>query len=276
LLDDQLLDNLRAVQLRNGLRPDETLRSNDFTVEMETGTGKTYVYLRTIYELNRRYGFSKFVIVVPSVAIKEGVYKTLQITRDHFASLYGGVPCEFFLYDSGKLGQVRGFATSPNLQIMVVTVGAINKKDVNNLYKPQEKTGGEEPVRLIQATRPVVIVDEPQSVDGGLEGQGKQALGAMAPLCTLRYSATHVGQAPHGVPPRRRRRLRARTGEADRGGLARDRGRPQPALREARLDKQHGRQGEGEARGRRAAGQGSGPQGGSGRRELRSPGDHQA
>jgi len=192
LLDDQLLENLRAVQLRNGLRPDESLRSKDFTVEMETGTGKTYVYLRTIYELNRRYGFSKFVIVVPSVAIKEGVYKTLQITRDHFAALYGGVPCEFFLYDSSKLGQVRGFATSANLQVMVVTVGAINKKDVNNLYKPQEKTGGEEPVRLIQATRPVVIVDEPQSVDGGLGGQGKQALAAMSPLCTLRYSATHA------------------------------------------------------------------------------------
>jgi type III restriction enzyme len=87
---------------------------------------------------------------------------------------------------------VRNFATSPHIQIMVVTVGAINKKDVNNLYKDSEKTGGEKPIDLIKATRPVLIVDEPQSVDGGLQGQGKQALGAMNPLCTLRYSATHA------------------------------------------------------------------------------------
>ncbi len=192
LLDDQILANLNDVQLRNGLRPTESLATGDFTVEMETGTGKTYVYLRSIFELNRRFGFTKFVIVVPSVAIKEGVYKTLQITEDHFRSLYANVPFEYFLYDSGKLGQVRNFATSPNIQIMVVTVGAINKKDVNNLYKDSEKTGGEKPIDLIRATRPIVIVDEPQSVDGGLEGRGKEALGMMSPLCTLRYSATHA------------------------------------------------------------------------------------
>ena len=133
LLDDDLLTNLREVQLRNGLKPAEILSSGDFTVEMETGTGKTYVYLRTIFELNRTYGFTKFVIVVPSVAIKEGVYKTLQITQDHFGSLYGNATCEFFLYDSGRLDQVRNFATSPHIQVMVMTVGAINKKDVNNL-----------------------------------------------------------------------------------------------------------------------------------------------
>ena len=159
---------------------------------METGTGKTYVYLRTIFELNRRFGFTKFVIVVPSVAIKEGVYKTLQITEDHFRSLYANAPFEYFLYDSGKLGQVRNFATSPHIQIMVVTVGAINKKDVNNLYKESEKTGGEKPIDLIRATRPIVIVDEPQSVDGGLEGAARKPSGMMSPLCTLRYSATHV------------------------------------------------------------------------------------
>jgi type III restriction enzyme len=192
LLDDEILGNLGDIQLRNGLRPSTTLASGDFTVEMETGTGKTYVYLRTIFELNRRYGFTKFVIVVPSVAIKEGVYKTLQMTEEHFRSLYANAPFEYFLYDSSKLGQVRNFATSPNIQIMVVTVGAINKKDVNNLYKDSEKTGGEKPIDLIRATRPVLIVDEPQSVDGGLEGRGKEALGAMDPLCTLRYSATHV------------------------------------------------------------------------------------
>jgi type III restriction enzyme len=192
LLDDELLKNLADIQLRGGLPPSGSLTSGDFTVEMETGTGKTYVYLRTIFELNKRYGFSKFVIVVPSVAIKEGVYKTLQITEDHFKGLYAGVPFDYFLYDSGKPGPVRNFATSSNIQIMVVTVGAINKKDVNNLYKETEKTGGEKPIDLIKATRPIIIVDEPQSVDGGLEGRGKEALDAMNPLCTLRYSATHV------------------------------------------------------------------------------------
>ena len=104
------------VQFRNGLAPSESLKSGDFTVEMETGTGKTYVYLRTILELNKRYGFStKFVIVVPSIAIKEGVYKTLQITDEHFRALYSGTPFEYFLYDSAKLGQVRNFATNPHV-----------------------------------------------------------------------------------------------------------------------------------------------------------------
>ena len=192
LLDDELLKNLNEIQIRNGLAPSTTLASGDITVEMETGTGKTYVYLRTVFELNKRYGFTKFVIVVPSIAIKEGVYKTLQITEDHFRGLYAGVPFDYFLYDSAKLGQVRNFATTAQIQIMLVTVGAINKKDVNNLYKDSEKTGGEKPIALIKATRPIVIVDEPQSVDGGLAGRGKEALVAMTPLCTLRYSATHV------------------------------------------------------------------------------------
>ena len=192
LLDDEILKNLHGVQLRGSLAQSATLTSGDFTVEMETGTGKTYVYLRTIFELNKRFGFSKFVIVVPSVAIKEGVYKALQMTEDHFRGLYAGTPCDYFLYDSSKLGQVRNFATSSQIQVMVVTVGAINKKDVNNLYKDSEKTGGERPIDLIKATRPIVIVDEPQSVDGGLQGKGREALDAMDPLCTLRYSATHV------------------------------------------------------------------------------------
>ena len=194
LPDEEIFANLNDVQLRNGLSPSAALDSGDFTVEMETGTGKTYVYLRTIFELNKRYGFTKFVIVVPSVAIKEGVYKSLQITDDHFRALYSGTPFEYFLYDSTKLGQVRNFATSPQIQIMVVTVGAINKRDVNNLYKDSEKTGGEKPIDLIRATRPILIVDEPQSVDGGLQGRGREALVAMNPLCTLRYSATHANE----------------------------------------------------------------------------------
>jgi len=192
LLDDEVFTNLHEIQMRNGLRPSDNLASGDFTVEMETGTGKTYVYLRTIFELNEKYGFTKFVIVVPSVAIREGVYKTLQITEEHFRGIYANTPFEYFIYDSSKLGQVRNFATSPHIQIMIVTVGAINKKDVNDLYKDSEKTGGEKPIDLVRATRPIIIVDEPQSVDGGLQGLGKQALEAMNPLCTLRYSATHV------------------------------------------------------------------------------------
>ena len=211
LLDDEIGGNLSAIQLRNGLPPSTAL-SGDFTVEMETGTGKTYVYLRSMFELNRRYGFTKFVVVVPSVAIKEGVNKTLQITREHFEALYPGAKgYEFFQYDSEKLGQVRNFATSPNIQIMVITVGAINKfgdedaaaaeesdeakrreKSKNKMYRASEKTGGERPIDLIRNTRPILVVDEPQSVDGGIDGKGKKALERMDPLCTLRYSATHA------------------------------------------------------------------------------------
>ena len=190
--DDALLANLQQVQLRNGLLPEGALKSHDFTVEMETGTGKTYVYLRTVFELNQRYGFTKFIVVVPSVAIKEGVNKSLHIIGPHLRAIYSGVPFEHFVYDSAKLGQVRNFATNPQVQVMVVTVGAINKRDVNNIYQPNEKTGGERPIDLVRATNPVLIVDEPQSVDGGLRGQGRQALHGMNPLCTLRYSATHA------------------------------------------------------------------------------------
>lgn len=192
LTEEELLENLHAVQLRNGQRPSSGPISRDFTVEMETGTGKTYVYLRTLFELNKQYGFTKFVIVVPSVAIREGVYASIRLMSEHFRGLYANQPFEYFVYDSSKLGQVRNFATSPHIQIMVVTVGAINKKEVNNLYKDPEKLNGERPIDLIRACCPLLIVDEPQSVDGGLEGQGRKALQEMNPLCTLRYSATHV------------------------------------------------------------------------------------
>lgn len=192
LLDDEILANLGEIQLRNGLPASEKLVSGDFTVEMETGTGKTYVYLRTAFELHRRYGFTKFIIVVPSVAIREGVYKALEMTADHFRSLFDGVPFDFFLYDSTKLGQVRNFATSPHVQFMVVTVQALVRKDYAVVYKDSEKLGGEKPIDLIRSVRPILIVDEPQSVDGGLEGKGRQALAEMKSLCTLRYSATHA------------------------------------------------------------------------------------
>ena len=172
LLDDEILKNLADIQLRHGLPLSSTLASGDFTVEMETGTGKTYVYLRTIFELNKRYGFTKFVVVVPSVAIKEGVYK---IAPDHRRAFQGPLRRRALRATSSTIRRNSArCATSPparSIQIMVVTVGAINKKDVNNLYKDSEKTGGEKPIDLIRATRPIVIVDEPQSVDGGLEGR---------------------------------------------------------------------------------------------------------
>ncbi|MCC7172788.1 MAG: DEAD/DEAH box helicase family protein [Planctomycetes bacterium] len=194
LLPERMHENLRDVQLRNGLRQSENLESSDFTVEMETGTGKTYVYLRTIFELNRDFGFTKFIIVVPSVAIREGVATSLRVTAEHFRALYGGVTLESFTYDSSNLGQLRNFATSSRIQVMVVTVGAINKKDTNNIYGKgaNEETGGARPIDLIRATQPILIVDEPQKVDGGLSGAGREALQAMNPLCTLRYSATHA------------------------------------------------------------------------------------
>jgi type III restriction enzyme len=134
------------------------------------------------------------------------------------------VPFDYFLYDSSKLGQVRNFATSATIQVMVVTVGAINKKDVNNLYKDSEKTGGEKPIDLIRATRPIVIVDEPQSVDGGLKAR-QEALDAMNPLCTLRYSATHVDKHHMVYRLDARGRLRAQAGQADRGGVGHGGGR---------------------------------------------------
>lgn len=192
--NEVILEDLLKVQLRHGLKPSQDLKNRDFTVEMETGTGKTYVYLRTIFELNQRCGFTKFVIVVPSVAIKEGVYHSLQAMEEHFRSIYSAVPFDFFIYDSGKLGQVRNFAASPNIQIMVVTIQALVRKDHAVVYKDSEKTGGEKPIDLIRSTRPVLIIDEPQSVDGGDDGKGKQALDAMNPLCTLRYSATHASK----------------------------------------------------------------------------------
>ncbi|RXE84740.1 restriction endonuclease subunit R, partial [Enterococcus faecium] len=166
------------------------LVSKNYTVEMETGTGKTYVYLRTIFELNRHYGFTKFIIVVPSVAIKEGVHKSLEMLKGHFGRLYSNTPFEFFQYDSSRLGEVRNFAVSPQVQIMLVTVAAINKT-TNKIREASEQLGGEQAIDLIKATNPIVIVDEPQSVYGGARGAGRKALDDFNAIATFRYSATH-------------------------------------------------------------------------------------
>jgi len=198
LLDEDIHENIKEVQLRNGLAPSGSFDSMNFTVEMETGTGKTYVYLRTIFELNRLYGFTKFIIVVPSVAIKEGVYKSLQITETHFKGLYENVQFDYFVYDSQKLGQVRNFATSDYIQIMVINIDAFRKSftdpdkedKANIIHRPHDRMTGNRPIEFIQATNPIVIIDEPQSVD--TTGKSREAIASLNPLCTLRYSATHV------------------------------------------------------------------------------------
>jgi type III restriction enzyme len=192
---ETILANLRDVQNRTGLAPETSLDSMNFTIEMETGTGKTYVYLRTIYELHQFYGFTKFMIVVPSVAIKEGVDTSVRMLREHFGSLYGNPPMSFSQFDGGNLSRVRSFATSSSIQIMIVTVASINKK-TNKIYQPAEDLDFEVPAHLIRATNPIIIVDEPQSVygDTGIgskKGAGRGALEDLNALATLRYSATH-------------------------------------------------------------------------------------
>ena len=197
----QLEENLHVVQEANNLpltRDVTEGRLRDFTIEMETGTGKTYVYTRTIYELNRRYGLTKFVIVVPSVAIREGVKKSFESTRAHFEQLYDHTPLECFVYDSGKLGAITSFAVSSSIQVMIINIGAFNKemdaderKGVTNIFhRPSEKLiGGRSPQELVSSCNPIVIIDEPQSVDNTAKSQ--HAIDTLNPLFVLRYSATH-------------------------------------------------------------------------------------
>lgn len=189
VIDDKtLLENMNAVQKKMNLPQTPDLENNHFCVEMETGTGKTYVYTKTIFELNKRYGFTKFIIVVPSVAIREGVYKSLQITNDHFANQYDNTPCRYFIYNSAKLSDVRQFATSANIEIMIINIDAFKKAE-NIINQAQDKLNGETAMRYIQDTKPIVIVDEPQSVDN--TPKAKDAIASLNPLCVLRYSATH-------------------------------------------------------------------------------------
>lgn len=197
----QLLENLHAVQEANSLpltRDVTEGRLRDFTIEMETGTGKTYVYTRTIHELNRRNGLTKFVIVVPSVAIREGVKKSFESTRAHFEQLYDHTPLECFVYDSNKLGAITNFAVSSSIQVMIINIGAFNKemdaderKGITNIFhRPSEKLiGGRSPQELVSSCNPIVIIDEPQSVDNTAKSQ--HAIDTLNPLFVLRYSATH-------------------------------------------------------------------------------------
>lgn len=206
LNDAKLLENMHSIQKRNNLPltaanwlgPNqipfaEPLELRDrtfpqFSIEMETGTGKTYVYTKTIFELNRKYGFTKFIIVVPSVAIREGVYKSFEVTQEHFSLQYDNVPCRYFIYNSSKLSDVRQFATSANIEIMIINIDAFKKAE-NVINQVQDRLNGESAMRYIQDTHPIVIIDEPQSVDN--TPKSKEAIASLNPMCVLRYSATH-------------------------------------------------------------------------------------
>ena len=191
LTKEQIVKNTMAVQERNDII-DAKSDDLNFSIEMETGTGKTYVYLRTIHELHQHYGWKKFIIVVPSVAIREGVLKNLAITREHFADLYNKPEMNYYVWDSKKTGQAREFATNDTLQIMVITIDSFAK--AANIMNKQSDYG--RPLDFIRATNPVVIVDEPQNMETEVR---KAAIKSLNPLCTLRYSATHKN--PYRLTP---------------------------------------------------------------------------
>jgi len=190
LSQEQILANLKTIQVENEISQSSELDGMNFSVEMETGTGKTYVYLRTIYELFQQYGFKKFVIVVPSVAIREGVLKNLKITHEHFQNLYDNIPIHFQVYDSTKVSSLRGFASGNTIEVLVINIDSF-AKDENIINKPNDKLNGQKPIEFIQFTRPFVIVDEPQNME---TEKRSAAIENLKPLCTLRYSATHRNQ----------------------------------------------------------------------------------
>jgi len=213
LAPDQLLKNLHVVQERNNIPKSRHLRENEdtyhfsnFSIEMETGTGKTYVYLRSIFELNRKYGFKKFIIVVPSVAIREGVLSSINIMREHFQGLYDNIPCDHFVYSSGDKFKLRKFAVNNEIQIMIINIQAFQKdagdiddystlsdeeiKKLNVIHREEDGGYGRRWIEYVQATNPIVIIDEPQSVDN--TEKAKRAIKTLNPLMCFRYSATHV------------------------------------------------------------------------------------
>lgn len=194
VLDQEaVLQNLQNVQNRNGLQVNNKLDGDalNFSMEMETGTGKTYVYLRTIFELSKKYNFTKFIILVPSVAIKEGVATSIRLMKDHFTELYS-IPFDSFTYSGKSSEEVQAFATSTNVQIMVMTIDSVKgDKNTRIIHQTRDKLNGLKPIEYLAATQPVIIMDEPQNMESELS---QSAIGDLNPLCTLRYSATHKNE----------------------------------------------------------------------------------
>ena len=195
--DYQMLENVQKIQEKNDIQRSKDIQDRNFTVEMETGTGKTYVYTKTILELNKKYGFTKFIVVVPSIAIKEGVFSSFQATEEHFKEKYDNVIYNYFVYDSAHLEKIRDFATSTNIEIMIINIDAFRKSftnpnketKANLIHRESDRLSGNKPIDLIANTNPIVIIDEPQSVDN--TKKSKDAIASLNPICTLRYSATH-------------------------------------------------------------------------------------
>lgn len=194
LTDLQVLANIRSVQRRQNLPLSDTLSPSDgcrfnLDIEMETGTGKTYCYIKTMFEMNKRYGWSKFIIMVPSIAIREGVYKSLQITADHFTESYGK-KARFFIYNSRRLHELESFSSDAGLNVMVINIQAFNARGADNrrIYDELDDFQSRKPIDVIASNRPILILDEPQKMEGAAT---KEALSKFKPLMILRYSATH-------------------------------------------------------------------------------------
>lgn len=198
LTDDMILERIRKIQRANQIKPSDKLDGRyNLTIEMETGVGKTYTYIKTMYELNKAYGWSKFIVVVPSVAIREGVYKSFQITQEHFAEEYGK-KIRFFIYNSARLTEIDRFASDSNINVMIINSQAFNAKgkDARRIYMKLDEFRSRRPIDIIAKTNPVLIIDEPQSVEGK---QTKERLKEFKPILTLRYSATHKSDSIYNM-----------------------------------------------------------------------------
>lgn len=198
LSDAVILEHLQKVQRTNQIKPSAKLEGRyNLTIEMETGVGKTYTYIKTIYELNKHYGWSKFIVVVPSIAIREGVYKSFQITQEHFAEEYGR-KIRFFIYNSKQLTEIDRFASDSALNVMIINSQAFNAKgrDARRIYMKLDEFRSRRPIDIIAKTNPILIIDEPQSVEGK---QTKERLKEFCPLLTLRYSATHKSDSIYNM-----------------------------------------------------------------------------
>ena len=198
-LSDQIIfEHLRKVQRANQIKPSEKLEGHyNLTIEMETGVGKTYTYIKTMYELNKHYGWSKFIVVVPSIAIREGVYKSFQVTQEHFAEEYGK-KIRFFIYNSSQLTEIDRFASDSSINVMIINSQAFNAKgkDARRIYMKLDEFRSRRPIDIIAKTNPILIIDEPQSVEGA---QTKERLKEFCPLLTLRYSATHKADSIYNM-----------------------------------------------------------------------------